>query len=198
MSTNTKIALAAILLFVVLSGRGRKLPRQKRLTTKQVIDKVQGYHQLIVDSLQGSLAKGVPSDWMIPWVKATIDHESDGFPHATSYKMSGVANHSGEYLLDANGQKIPLAKGLGQFLDSTSKQFSVKDPYNPADIIPGMVRLLSYLYLKKEGDLARIANSYYAGAAGKMPEQTKSPEASKDKQSYIDTQIMLYNTYKAL
>lgn len=94
---------------------------------------------------------------------AFVHHESGGDPTATSYEMTGPANAGGTYKLDANGKKIPLAKGLGQFIAGTAKTYGIEDPYNPDHMIPGMFRFLVDLWQDGGGDPLQMAQGYFSG-----------------------------------
>lgn len=100
---------------------------------------------------------------------ATIHQESGGDPKATSYETEGINNTGVKFKLDKNGNKIPLAQGLGQMIKSTQrmKEVNVKDPYNPDEMIPGMLRFFLWQQSKPNvgKDEAQMARGYYSGHA---------------------------------
>ncbi len=98
---------------------------------------------------------------------STMHQESGGVPKATSYETAGVNNTGDKFKRDALGRKIPLAQGLGQFIKASQDQFKIKDPYNPDEMIPGMLNFFLWQMSKPNvgHDEAQMARGYYSGHA---------------------------------
>jgi hypothetical protein len=95
-------------------------------------------------------------------INAIITQESRGNKKAVSYKKK-----KGEYVLDEKGNRIPLAKGLMQFIDITAKEYGITDPMDARQNIMAGAHLLSDLMIETSGNIPMTLAKYNWGS-GKM------------------------------
>ena len=96
---------------------------------------------------------------------------------------------------DANALSPKGAKGVMQLMPDTAAAWQVTDPFNPNQSIQAGARELRQLRLAYNGDLARVAAAYNAGAGtvakyGGMPPYAET-------QQYVANVLELNESYRA-
>jgi len=162
---------------------GKKVPGRNGKTLEGQSKKVLRWAPKIRTAILAN--ENIPEDERVRFLRETlafIQHESGGNPTIASYERTGVNNASGDFVLDASGNKKPLAVGLGQFIAGTAKSYGIKDRKDPDQMIPGMIRFIFDLYKKSGGNSANMAQGYYSGignAARDINAAIKKQEALK-------------------
>ena len=85
------------------------------------------------------------------------------------------------------------AMGLMQLMKSTSRRFSVRNPFNPEDNINGGVKFLSYLIKKYKGNLRLVLAAYNAGEG--TVQKYRGVPPYRETQNYITKVLQLQKRY---
>lgn len=173
LTPNQKKAGGLLLLLVLFAGgssaaRDLPGPKTKKGKGKSRKDKV-------LETLPIVRAAALKYDIPVPVILAVLDVESWGNQYATSYqrypktiKINGKKvphPKAGQLILDAAGNKLPLARGYMQLIESTAALYKVPWDYNPETNIDAGVNLLSDLYRDFSGDWYAVFTAYNAGPA---------------------------------
>ena len=88
---------------------------------------------------------------------------------------------------------ISTAKGLMQMLRGTAKQYGVKNPFDPEQIIKGGARLIKDLLDTFNGDTEKAILAYNQGAHGA---RTLLNQEKTDKNGYVAEVMSYFKEYK--
>ena len=138
-----------------------------KISKKSVVEKINQYNDIIDEAIKANPT--VPKNLL----KGLIAQESGGNPLATSYKYDPK---TGKYILDEQGNKIPIAKGLGQFTADTAKDYGINDPYDPKQSIFGSAKYLAHLLDSTGGDQTKALAAYNAGLGALRPSKDVGAE----------------------